>query len=296
MNIKHALTMMLGVQILAAFSAVLVKQLGPEAPIFQLITFRQSFTLVLLIPVMMTLSSGFKVSPFQKLHLFRGALIALGNVTFIYALMHLPLVTVTAIVYTSPIILVLISAYLLSEKLSFTKIATVCAGFCGVLMISKPADANIYIILALISAITVALNNVCLKRVADKEHPMVTLFWSNVYTVAFVIPLAIWESAPITTAVLSTSFYLALLYIVMTYLVIHAMRRADASRVAPAEYSGLVFAAIFGFWLFDDPIELWTLIGITVVFGSVVLPVKLEKWRQLQARTTPINTHDTGPL
>jgi drug/metabolite transporter (DMT)-like permease len=282
MNIRHALIMMFGAQLLAAFSSVLVKQLGSEIPVYQLVLYRQAFALIMLIPVLVALPGGLTISPFQKLHAFRGLLIALGNVAFLMALMHLPLVTVTAIVYTSPIILVLISAYLLSEKLSQVKIVAVCAGFCGVLMISRPSEINIYIILALISAITLALNSVCLKRIADKEHPMVTLFWSNLYTIAFIMPLALWEKSPISITVINTGFYLALLYIGMTYLIIHALRRAEASRLAPAEYSGLVFAAIFGYYLFDDPIELWTLTGIIVVMISLALPGKFKERCQSQ--------------
>jgi len=275
MNIKYALVMMLGVQLIIAFSSVLVKQLGTEIPVYQLIFFRQTFALLLLIPILMILPKGIAISPFHKLHLFRGLLIALGNVTFLLALMHLPLVTVTAVVYTSPIILVLISAHLLAEKLSQIKVVAVCSGFCGVLMISRPNEMNIYIVLALISAISIALNNVCLKRIAAKEHPMVTLFWSNVYTVFFILPLAIWEEAPMSMSIVSTGFYLGLLYIGMTYLAVHALRRADASRLAPVEYSGLVFAAVSGYWLFEEPIELWTLAGMVLVIGSVMLPGKI---------------------
>jgi drug/metabolite transporter (DMT)-like permease len=277
MNIKYALIMMLGAQLLAALSSVLVLQLGTDIPIYQLIFSRQAFALIILLPVLIVMPGGLTLSPFHKLHFFRGLLITLGNITFLMALMHLPLVTVTAVIYSSPIILVLISAHLLGEKLSRVKIVAVCTGFCGILMISRPNEMNIYLVIAFIAAITLALNSVCLKRIADKEHPMVTLFWSNIYTVIFITPLVFWEAAPLNIAVVSTGFYLALFYIVITYLVIHALRRADASRIAPAEYSGLVFAAIFGYWLFDDAIELWTLTGIIVVIGSVVLPGRFKE-------------------
>jgi len=276
MNIKYALMMMLGVHLLAALSSVLVKQLGLEVPVYQLILYRQAFALMMLIPVLMALPGGLTFSPYYKSHFYRGLLITLGNVTFLIALMNLPLVTVTAVIYTSPIILVLISAHLLSEKLSKTKIVAVCAGFGGILMISRPSEMNIYIVMAFIGAITIALNSVFLKRIADKEHPMVTLFWSNVYSVVFIVPLVLWEGMPIEMSVVSTGFYLALLSIGITYLAIHALRRADASMLAPAEYSGLVFAAILGYWLFDDVIEVWTITGILVVIGSVVLPSKFK--------------------
>jgi drug/metabolite transporter (DMT)-like permease len=192
----------------------------------------------------------------------------------------LPLVTVTAVIYTSPIILVLISTHLLSEKLSKINILAVCAGFGGILMISRPSEMNIYIAMAFVGAITIALNSVCLKRIADKEHPMVTLFWSNVYSVIFIIPLTLIEDMPVSLEVMSTGFYLAMLSIVATYLAIHALRRADASKLAPAEYSGLVFAAVLGYWLFDDAIGAWTLTGILIVISSVVIPSKFIRRNQ----------------
>ena len=272
MQINSAILMIVVSQLIAAMGAILIKQLGADLPIMQLILFRQFFAAIILLPLLYKLFGCIKKSPHQKLHMFRGLMIAVSNVAFLIALLNLPLVTVTAVVYLSPIILVLFSASLLGEQNNNYKIISVCVGFVGILLISKPHEFNLYVLVAAIAAVGVALNNVCLKRIAAKEHPMVTLFWSNLYTVVLIIPLVVWEGEAISGTVINVALILALMYIAMTYLIIYALRRADASRLAAAQYSGLIFAAAFGYWLFNENLDLWTWIGISVVILSVFLP------------------------
>ncbi|EPJ45155.1 MAG: hypothetical protein OFPI_37750 [Osedax symbiont Rs2] len=274
MQINTAILMILASQLIAALGAILIKQLGADLPIMQLILFRQLFAAIIMIPLLYKLFGCIKKSPYQKIHMFRGLMIAVSNVAFLIALLNLPLVTVTAVVYLSPIILVLFSASLLGERQSSHKIITVCVGFVGILLISKPHEFNLYVLVAAVAAVGVALNNVCLKRVAAKEHPMVTLFWSNLYTVLLVIPLVFWEGAAVTGTVINVALILALMYIAMTYFIIYALRKADASRLAAAQYSGLIFAAVLGYWLFNEHLDFWTWVGISVVIMSVLLPSK----------------------
>jgi len=273
-QMQSAILMILASQLIAALGAILVKQWGAELPIMQLILFRQLFAAIILLPLLYKMFGCIKKSPYQKLHMFRGLMIAVSNVAFLIALLNLPLVTVTAVVYLSPIILVLFSASLLGERQSSHKIITVCVGFVGILLISKPHEFNLYVLVAVVAAVGVALNNVCLKRIASKEHPMVTLFWSNLYTVLLITPLVFWEGEAVSGTVVNVALLLALMYIAMTYFIIYALRKADASRLAAAQYSGLIFAAIFGYWLFNESLDLWTWLGICVVIISVLLPTE----------------------
>jgi len=264
---------MLAAQLLISLSSVITKQLGSGTPVFQLMIYRQGFSTLMLVPLLFLISNGLKFSQFKLFHFSRSLLIVAGNMAFLVSLQHLPLVTVTAAFYVAPMLLVLFSTFLLAEQVTKQQLITVAIGFVGILVIADPSQANAYVIIAFLCAITVALNTVLLKRIADKEQAMVSLYTSNIYTMLILVPLVFWENEPIKNNVIIAGFWLGLLYIGITYLIISALRRAHASHLAPADYFGLVFAAIFGYIYFDDPISLWTLIGIIIVLCSVVIPV-----------------------
>ena len=272
MSISRAISMILAAQFLVALGSLMIKQLGEQTPIYQLVLFRQGSASLLVLPVLWYVFGRVPLSEFTRFHLFRALLIGLGNALFLSALVHLPLVTVTAAIYSAPILVVILSALLLKEPLSRLKLLSVLLGFVGILLITRPSQVNGYIALAFFGALLTAANSISLKFIADKEHPFVTLFWSNAFSMVFLIPAAVMEDAPLTDAVTGVGLGLGIFYIAMTYLIIHALRHIDASRIAPAEYSGLVFAALLGVLFLGEPLDGLTLAGIAIVFLSVLLP------------------------
>ena len=276
---------MLVAQLLVSLSSVITKQLDPDMPIFQLLFYRQGFSTLMLIPLLFLILNKPKISQFQILHFSRSLLIVVGNMAFLIALQHLPLVTVTAVFYLAPMLLVICSAFFLAERVTKQRLATVAIGFVGILIIARPSQSNTYIMFAFLCAITVALNTVLVKRIANKEQVLVSVFTSNIYTMLILVPLVYWENKPITNNILIAGFWLGLLYIGITYLIIIALRRADASSLAPADYFGLVFAAILGDIYFDDPISLWMSIGIIVVLFSIVIPMFLANKVEVESNS-----------
>ncbi|SFC97948.1 DMT family transporter [Pseudoalteromonas denitrificans] len=283
MQVKHAITLIIIAEAIVAFGTLIVKQLGVNIPVYQLILYRQLFASLLVLPLILREIDGFKLSPFIKIHLFRGLLIGLGNASFLIAIMHLSLITVTAAMYISPILLVILSHLFLNEKPDLKRYISVVIGFIGILLITKPMQSNLYILLAFFGALVAALNSICLKKLSNKEHPMVTLFWSNLVALFMLVPAVIWEGAQIKTEIISVGFCLALLYIAMTYLFISALRFVDASKLAPAEYTGLVFSALLGYWFFNDEIDSYSLLGICVIFLSL-MPISQIKLLKRKAK------------
>lgn len=130
-----------------------------------------------------------------------------------------------------------------------------------------------------------ATNNLILKAYSTHEHPFSTLFWSNAFAMVFLIPATMYEGADFSLPVAQVGLTLGVFYIGMTYLIIHAYRRADASQMAPVEYTGLIFAALFGWWFLDEPLSIVVCIGIGLVIFSSLLPSYREfnaKWKSRQ--------------
>ncbi|ALU41727.1 DMT family transporter [Pseudoalteromonas rubra] len=298
-HILFALSLVLTVQILSTLGTVIIKYMGTEVAFFQLILYRQLASSLLVIPFLYKMFGALKPPAHKRIHLLRGVLIAIGNITFMIAIVNLPLLTVTAIVYLSPIFLVIMSHFVIKEQYTFQKLMSALAGFIGILIITNPSQINIYGFVALLTALALALNNACMKYVAHKEHPLETLFWSNLYTIILMIPLCLWEGTPVSAHLVFNGGALGVLYVVMTYLIIKAYQMCDASLLAPAEYTGLVFASITGYVLFFEPTSPVAAVGIVLIILSVLAPARLrsssvKQVNQLPSNPTPEN--DTNKL
>lgn len=264
------LLMILAAQLLIASGNLLVKLLETNAPVFQLVLYRQLFATLLVLPFVWHLQGNLKLSPFYKVHLSRALLIGLGNAIFMLAVLHLPLATVTAVIYTSPLILLLLSAFFLNERIGYRRSVAGLIGFTGILLISQPTEVNLYIGLAFFGAMISAINSLILKAYSTHEHPFSTLFWSNAFAMVFLIPATWYEDADFSLPVAQVGLTLGVFYIGMTYLIIHAYRRADASQMAPVEYTGLIFAALLGWCFLDETLSVVVCIGIgLVIFSSL---------------------------
>ena len=116
-------------------------------------------------------------TPSVGLQATRGVLIVASSFLFMSALKYLPLAEATAINYSSPILVILMSVVFLGERLTTARIAFVIAGIAGMLMIVRPG-ADIFhgaALLALSAACVYATYQILTRKVAS-EDPRVTLF------------------------------------------------------------------------------------------------------------------------
>jgi drug/metabolite transporter (DMT)-like permease len=268
----QALFMILAAQLLIAMGNLLVKLLSTETPVFQLVLYRQLFATLLVMPFVWRAQGNLKISPLYRVHMVRALLIGLGNAVFMLAVLHLPLATVTAVIYTAPLLLMLLSAWFLKERIGYRRRIAGIIGFVGILLISQPGSINLYLWLALLGALVTAINSLILKAYSSKEHPFSTLFWSNAFAMLFLLPATWWEGADFSLPVAQVGLSLGLFYVGMTWLIIHAYRRSDASQLAPAEYTGLMFAALLGYVALDEGLNLVMMLGIVLVLFSSILP------------------------
>ena len=268
----QALVMILAAQLLVAMGNLLVKLLDTQTPVFQLVLYRQLFATILVLPFVWKLQGNLNISPLYKIHIIRAILIGLGNAIFMLAVLHLPLASVTAVIYTAPLMLMVLSALFLNESIGYRRRIAGAIGFLGILMISQPQSINFYLGLAFLGALITAFNSFILKVYSSREHPFSTLFWSNAFAMVFLLPATWYEDAPFSLPVAQVGLSLGLFYVGMTYLIIHAYRKADASQLAPAEYTGLMFAALLGFIVLDESLNWLMLVGIAFVALSAILP------------------------
>lgn len=194
-------------------------------------------------------------------------LLASTGMMFI-ALEHLPLANASAIIFTAPLIVTLLSVVLLHEKVGLPRWMAVLAGFAGMLIVMRPGSAVFHwaAFLVLGSAATYALYQIVMRRIAGADTPETTAVYSVVLStilMSCVVPF-FWKT-PETLLHLAMFCGLGIIGGIGHYCIAHAMALAPASTISPFNYTQILGAIIFDYLVFSTFPDLWTWIGAAVI-------------------------------
>lgn len=182
--------------------------------------------------------------------LIRGLCLALASITMLLALRVMPVAETVAIIYVTPVLVMLASATLLREKVSRLGWVGAALGFGGVLLIARPGSGldPWGVVLALSNALLATGYHVLTRVLARTETTMALMFHTAlVGTVVFVTLALLLGSETLPTA-FDTGLMLALgaLATAGYLLFTSAYREAPASTLAPVNYMHITFATVLG--------------------------------------------------
>jgi S-adenosylmethionine uptake transporter len=211
-----------------------------------------------------------------RLHLKRSFVVAFMAVSFFWSLTVLPLAEAIGLSFVAPVIALYLAAILLGEKVGREAIIGSIAGLLGTAIIlfgkfsGEYGDGAIWGTAAvLFSAVLYAYNLVLQRQQALLAGPIEIAFFQNLLTAAILSLVAPWWLTPLSEY--SLTLAAAGLATVSVLLLSWAYARAEAQVLIPVEYSAFVWAAIFGWLFFAEPVTVWTIAGTTlIVAGSLV--------------------------
>ena len=204
-------------------------------------------------------------------HLLRTAMAVVMTALNFAALQYLQLTVTSAIFFSSPIIIALISAPLLGEKLDARKLAAIVAGFCGVLVIVHPWSADFHpaMILSVINAFLYAGFLMSTRHLAAYDSPATIQFIPALGATVALAPLALlgWEW-PDSWREWTVAVLLGVFGSVGHYLLAVAHRYAPSSVIAPFVYQQVIYMALFGYLVFGDVPGASVWAGAAIVIAS----------------------------
>ena len=208
------------------------------------------------------------------LHAFRAICGALAIIALFYGLRELPLADVVSLTFGGPIFVTVASIFFLSEKVGIKRWSAVLIGFIGMLLIVQPAfiEVNYYYIAPIVFCVFFACVAISVRSLSKTEPN---------YTIAFYFTLLCTVLGLITIIkgdwVLPNKIDL-LIFIVMglcgsiaNLLLTQSYRLAEASLVTPIKYLSLVFAIIFGYFIWSEIPKILTLLGASLVITSSLI-------------------------
>lgn len=250
-----------------SLSDVLVKRLAAALPILEIVWFR--YAALALTLAWLVLARGVPAGPRRPaLQLARGLAIVASAVLFNVGLVHLPVATATALVFSSPLFVTALSVVVLRERVDWRRWAWVALGFAGVLIVADPDPASFdaAVLWPVASSAAWAVAMVLTRQLAAaSDSATTTQAWSC--GVGFVLlsaalpAVGTWPSA----AQLVQLCLMGLTWALAQWLVVFAYERGEASTIAPYAYSQLLWANLLAIALLAQWPSTLTVIGSAVI-------------------------------
>ena len=212
------------------------------------------------------------------LHLLRCIFGLIALLAIFIALRNLPLATVVSISFAAPIFTTIFSIFFLSEKVGLFRWLAVLVGFIGIIIITEPgfSSLNIYYVYPIIFCLGLSYVAIAIRQLSTTEPVwLISLNFSAAITLVsiFTIPFG-WIMPNIKDLVLLS--FIGIFGGVANLWLSQSYKFSEVSLVTPLKYLALVFAIIFGFFIWDEIPTFKTLLGALLVITSSVIIFRRE--------------------
>ena len=263
-----------------AFSVMdLIVKWSDNYPLGQVIFFRGFFGLVLYYFVIpKERLKDFYVTKRPMLHFSRCFFGLMALLSIFTALRNLPLATVVSISFAAPIFTTIFSIFFLSEKVGYFRWLAVLVGFVGIIIISEPglSSLNVYYVFPVIFVLGMSYVAISIRQLSSTEPVwLISLYFSAAITLAglFTIPYG-WLMPNLKDLILLS--FIGIFGGVANLWLSQSYKFSEVSLVTPLKYLALVFAIIFGYFIWDEIPTIKTLVGATLVITSSVIIFRRE--------------------
>ncbi|MFN7223515.1 MAG: DMT family transporter [Paracoccaceae bacterium] len=277
-----AVLWMLGSVVAFTAMAVAGRQLNGVHDTFEIMAVRSFIGFFLVVGVAFAMGKLSDISA-RRIggHALRNVIHFTGQNLWFWALTMIPLAQLIAIEFTSPVWVILLSPFLLAERITRPRAIAAALGFLGIGIVARP-DFNALewgVLAAAGAALCFAATNIATKRLARGETILSILFWLTVMQFIFGTVLALSDGV-VTWPTATTLPWLAVIGVtgVTAHLCLtSALRLAPASFVMPIDFARLPLMAIAGAVLYAELIDPLLFVGAALII--------LGNWVNIRAET-----------
>jgi S-adenosylmethionine uptake transporter len=279
----------IGIAIFSSMDAVmkgLVLQLGAFTTLFWRTLAGIAFTGLIYFPT----RKGWPSRAVMRVHLIRGSVSAVMAVTFFWGLARVPMAQAIALAFIAPLLALFGAAFVLKERIPPRAIlaSLIAFGGVGAIMLGQAKaapdpDRFRGTIAVLISAVCYAYNIVLMRQQALIAGPREVAFFQSVIVgvifacfAPFIAQVPSVEHVPaiVLAAALATVSLLILAW---------AYARGEANYLAPTEYTGFIWAALWGWVVFHEPVAPYTLAGAALIITGCLIAARRRGVESVEA-------------
>ncbi|TRW98863.1 DMT family transporter [Paracoccus sp. M683] len=277
-NSKAAVIALVAMAVYATHDAV-IKALGGEYPSHQILFFSQLLAFPLVAVILLSDRNEATLRPNRPGWVaVRSICVVIAGLCGFFAFSQLPMAQVYAILFATPLMVTVLSIPILGEKVGIHRWGAVIVGLTGVMIVLRPGQADLTAghLAALVGAAASALASVIVRKLGTSERAVVLMLWpmlGNFVLTGGMLGLAY---RPMPLGDLMLAGMISVLGLIGGFLVIRAYRTGEAAVVAPMQYSQIIWATIFGWFIFGEGLDAGTLIGTAIIIASGIYIV----WRE----------------
>ncbi len=290
--------MLAGALVFAAGNAT-IRHVTAEIHPFQVVFFRNLFSLMFMLPWALTrgapafrsVATGGRLG----LYLSRSVTSLAAMMAWFYSVAHIPLATATAVSFTMPLFATIGAALFMGETVQTRRWGAVCVGLAGVLIVLRPDGGglggmdghggDVAFLVLLFHCMAAATTVLQMRALASKDGTAVVV----TYLGLFVSPMAlipalfvwVWPSWTMMGWLILLGGCLTLGQLAMT----RALALAETSAMMPYDYARLPFSALIAWIAFGETMDLWGWVGASVIAGSALYTMHRDA---SQGRRQPI--------
>lgn len=204
-----------------------------------------------------------------------------ATVTFLVALAHLPIASVSAVLQALPLAVTMGAALVFGEAVGWRRWLAIAVGFAGVLVVVRPGfeGFSMFSLVALASVACCAVRDLATKRIPPA---IPTLLISTATALAMTVvgalllsPMGGWT--PMTGKATALLALAAVLVLIGYQFIIMAMRSGEISFIAPFRYTALLWSIVLGLLVFGDVPDMTMIIGASTIVGSGLYALYRER-------------------
>ncbi len=275
----------------ATFSThdAIVKTLGADYATFQIIFFG---TLFAFLPMTVLLLADKEQANLRPHHPWlvagRVACNLTSGVCAFYAFTHLPLAEAYALIFAAPLLITVLSVPLLGETVRVRRWIAVLVGLVGVIVVLRPGTTALTLghAAALTAACSAAFSAIIVRKIGPDERTHVLMLYPMLAVIVVMGAILPFVYRPMPIGDLGLMASVGILATAGQLFMIAAFKSAPAALVAPFQYSQILWAVPFGFFLFGHTPDTWVLGGAALIIASGLFVVWRES-REDVSRTRP---------
>ena len=251
--------------------SVCIKATGDNLPLFEVVFFRSFFALIPLFLVIFYFNLKITSINNYKLHFFRGLVGIAAMSLFFISLRYVPLIEMQTISYSSVFFISILSIFFLGEKIGYRGVIAIIVGFIGVVIILKP-DVNLfsnYSVLPLLASIFLSMAVIILKKILLTNNNILSVWtftlFATLFSLFFFNDDWIWPNNFDLVLLIASG----ILGFVAQLCLSKSFQLADASVLAPLDFTSVIWAFLIGYIIFGEFLSREVLLGGPLILLSV---------------------------
>lgn len=289
-NVRGGLWMLLASGLFTVMVA-LIKLVGEALHVVEILLFRQIFMMLLALPAVIGSFPASLNSVRPDLQILRVVAAATAMLLSFTAFIHLPLAEAITIGFARTFFITIFAILILHEIVGLRRWLAMVIGFAGVLLVAAPGAAeglNVHGLMAVGGAACAGLVMVIIRLLTQTDKPITILAYQAVGVGLLMVPPSIWFWRTPTLGELGLLAAIGAVSAIAQMVNIYAFRAAEASAIAPLDYTRLVWAIGLGLVLFGEWPDVQVFAGAVIIVSAGLYTMYREQILGKQRRTKEV--------